>query len=1151
MRRAAKSLPGVASFYLVIFATLVFGIVTLSFTNIILTETQRSSSSDLSQSAYDAALAGIEDAKTLLGIYNTCKADASGTISPFGYNCSELVSKLEGSGSTIGLFDSAPCDIVPQALGRTTEEGEVIIQEDYSGTESDPNALDEAYTCVKINRGEEVPKYYGYLSPNEPTRIIPMSSIDAKEAVGIKVYWERNSESQGKRSLLETCFGGCKVLPLPSLDSQLAISGRSSTVSAQTAIPPITVEVFQTDEEFSLYELDTNKKVNGKSVGSDHVMAMLYPSTTGFSNAVGTVTGRGSGVTDFNSCARSYISVLVGSSFLSEHRDYVDWILKYHPELFEAECATWMEDTVDETIANKEGSKETNLTKEEILNNLPDGFSYIPSFSRRNQNGYVYDQRKRKVISVEEYVRMVNEENAANAANEGTETAIDITSKKRPTAITAKNMLYLSDKSQEGISTAKENDAATADSRATFKTMMAVDCTFPDTTSNDSDDYRCRSIIELPPTYKAGNNSITTYTDQVLAATNDDRNGVDKASLRNESTFLVKISLPYGMPSTAFSVELCLDFVDGECITSEEYRARKIAEDEAAIKSLLTSMSKDTDIMKEDEVQISALDATEAWYLNEINQAKEAVKPAEEKSALIEDIAYHAKAIDEFAEENENVEIDEESGDQFPIDNAKCNPVVLRYNMTVQYEDGLAYLEGLKPEDPGERPNGTNSEKLREWERKRETYERWQEEYDNLIKKGERGIRITKNEAGQYYLEFENASTTGDYFWIGTNDDGEYVDDLMDAVDVDFEKIKVTFFGTGSQEKFVDVSKFTICLNQRVHMIEDAGNYYEENVIGNASGEEISGFLGQLPPTNPIQEKDADGNPIVAIADDPCILNPFRFSLDSVAWYIRPNNQSTMYDHIINDSPTRDAMMVSLHGNNSCWRSDTEINRNNLGATIGFTREDVNNLLSSSEYLTLPSLNLKYEYVQKVAIEKTKELEKLKTERLENIKDTAVELLYIGGTYNEIPDNECPAIPGDTRFDKNRMTFADYRKNFFCRDRGRIGELYDEIERLKQEVKDNHGFNGVQAMIDSTGRAGNSYRRVVAYVDLIPTTASFYPDNAVTITGNSPTIKNFYVTKNCGWIDNGGHSDNYNSSPYYRSDFVGNCRNTNYGDAGT
>ena len=58
-----ESKKGVASLYAVVFATILFGVITLSFVRIILSEARQSDDDELSQSAYDSALAGVEDAK--------------------------------------------------------------------------------------------------------------------------------------------------------------------------------------------------------------------------------------------------------------------------------------------------------------------------------------------------------------------------------------------------------------------------------------------------------------------------------------------------------------------------------------------------------------------------------------------------------------------------------------------------------------------------------------------------------------------------------------------------------------------------------------------------------------------------------------------------------------------------------------------------------------------------------------------------------------------------------------------------------------------------------------------------------------------------------------------------------------------------------
>ena len=75
---------GAASFYVVAFATLVFVIIAVSFAAVVVAEMVRTSNADLSQSAYDSALAGIEDAKLAFYNYQMCKEQGNFAIEPTG-----------------------------------------------------------------------------------------------------------------------------------------------------------------------------------------------------------------------------------------------------------------------------------------------------------------------------------------------------------------------------------------------------------------------------------------------------------------------------------------------------------------------------------------------------------------------------------------------------------------------------------------------------------------------------------------------------------------------------------------------------------------------------------------------------------------------------------------------------------------------------------------------------------------------------------------------------------------------------------------------------------------------------------------------------------------------------------------------------------
>ena len=82
-----KTKKGATSLIVTMFFTLLAGILVLSFVSIMLSNINESTNYNLSQSAYDAALAGIEDAKIMLLEYNNCMARNDTTSS----RCKEML----------------------------------------------------------------------------------------------------------------------------------------------------------------------------------------------------------------------------------------------------------------------------------------------------------------------------------------------------------------------------------------------------------------------------------------------------------------------------------------------------------------------------------------------------------------------------------------------------------------------------------------------------------------------------------------------------------------------------------------------------------------------------------------------------------------------------------------------------------------------------------------------------------------------------------------------------------------------------------------------------------------------------------------------------------------------------------------------------
>ncbi len=148
---------GVASLYVVIFATILFGVITLSFIRIILSESTQTSNDDLSQSAYDSALAGVEDAKIAVNRYYQCMSSAGGNPDScrfgdlFGGDCDNF--KLKGY------------------LGYDYD-GEVLIQESSGSASSNSNNSDQAYTCVILSN--IVSDYRSTLTSDTRTRVVPL-----------------------------------------------------------------------------------------------------------------------------------------------------------------------------------------------------------------------------------------------------------------------------------------------------------------------------------------------------------------------------------------------------------------------------------------------------------------------------------------------------------------------------------------------------------------------------------------------------------------------------------------------------------------------------------------------------------------------------------------------------------------------------------------------------------------------------------------------------------------------------------------------------------------------------------------------------------------------------------------------------------------
>ena len=163
---------GAVSLFIVIFAMLLITVVTVSFLRLMMNDQQQASNNDLSQSAYDSAQAGVEDAKrALLRYQQQCSNDPAG--------CPTYANQVANDQCNAGLRS------VTGAAGNE----EVMVQQSLNGSDA---ALQQAYTCVKIQL--ETSDYIGDLEAGE-SQLVPLFSNDPFDRVGIEWFSKEDLSS--------------------------------------------------------------------------------------------------------------------------------------------------------------------------------------------------------------------------------------------------------------------------------------------------------------------------------------------------------------------------------------------------------------------------------------------------------------------------------------------------------------------------------------------------------------------------------------------------------------------------------------------------------------------------------------------------------------------------------------------------------------------------------------------------------------------------------------------------------------------------------------------------------------------------------------------------------------------------------------------
>jgi len=252
-KRTFNKQAGAVSLFVVVFAMLLLTVVTVSFLRLMMNDLRQASDTDLSQSAYDSAQAGVEDAKRALLRYQAYCATSSAS------DCKALAAQLSTDTCNQAVRIGG---VVPGG------SGEVPVQSNASSTTS--ASFDQAYTCVtmKLNTEDVV----GTLTEGS-SKFIPLKAVDA------------SGNDTGFNEVTISWFDQ-KDLSSPSQAVSLTNSTTPLGLLKQTSWPAnrppiVRAQLMQIGSSFKLDSFDT---VTSSSQSNANTL-FLYPTRDGNTSA--------------------------------------------------------------------------------------------------------------------------------------------------------------------------------------------------------------------------------------------------------------------------------------------------------------------------------------------------------------------------------------------------------------------------------------------------------------------------------------------------------------------------------------------------------------------------------------------------------------------------------------------------------------------------------------------------------------------------------------------------------------------------------------------------------------------------------------------------------------------------------------------------
>jgi hypothetical protein len=249
---------GAVSIFVVVFSALFVTIITVSFVGLMIRGQQQALNADLSNSAYDAALAGVEDAKRMLLKYRQCLRTNS--------NSAECINLRN-------MFANPACNMVKRSATNFTDNSETeMLIESSDSTDTSSKSLDQAYTCVTVAYTADSKEV---LIRDGESVLIPVDSAGTSYNK-VSISWFTKDPAAGLNINLPTGV----TTTLPSKTQWMNVG------AGNTRPPVLRAQWIQHSASFNAADFDSDKTENFATVANTKAL-FLYPnsqvtSTTSF-----------------------------------------------------------------------------------------------------------------------------------------------------------------------------------------------------------------------------------------------------------------------------------------------------------------------------------------------------------------------------------------------------------------------------------------------------------------------------------------------------------------------------------------------------------------------------------------------------------------------------------------------------------------------------------------------------------------------------------------------------------------------------------------------------------------------------------------------------------------------------------------------------